>query len=216
MPAPVKTRDAERTRRLVLDAAEEIFAREGYDAASLARIGEAAGVSRSTPSYFFGSKAELYQAVLERMYADRTAALEPAFAPLVTWAEADQPTETLRSALGRAVSGYLTFVSRRPTYVDIMEREALAGGERLVTLHNQSTVMEDAFATLRRRARSHGLRNFDVAEAITCLVALGYMPVAHRHTLLRRNALVFDDARYLAKRKRHIVDVLLQTVGAPA
>jgi AcrR family transcriptional regulator len=65
--APRRTRDAERTRRRILDAAEELFARQGFDAASLAAIGEAAGVSRGTPSYFFGSKEELYQAVLERM-----------------------------------------------------------------------------------------------------------------------------------------------------
>src|SRR3954469_13040729 len=181
-----RTRDAARSRRAILDAAEETFAREGYDAASLARIGEAAGVSRGTPSYFFGSKEDLYRAVLERMYADRTAALQPVFAPLVAWAEGEPPATPLRPVLARSVEGYLRFLQGRPAYVDIIEREALAGGDRLRRLDHESTVMEDAFATLRRRARARGLRPFDPGELVMALVALGYLPVAHRDTILRR------------------------------
>src|SRR5919199_3609174 len=125
-PPPAKTRDAERSRRLILDAAEEVFARQGFDAATLAGIGQIAGVSRGTPSYFFGSKEALYQAVLERMYADRTAALEPVFAPLAEWAREAEPSEPLRAVLSRSVEGYVRFLGDRPTYVEIIEREALA------------------------------------------------------------------------------------------
>lgn len=211
-PAP-RTRDAERSRRAILDAAERLFASMGFDAASLAEIGEAAGVSRATPSYFFGSKEELYRAVLERMYADRTAALEPVFKPLVDWAQA-RSAEPLRPVLSRSVGGYLRFLRERPTYVDIIEREALAGGNRLRELQNQSTVMEDAFAALRRRARARGLRSFDPGELVMCLVALGYMPVAHRHTMLRRQGLSLDDDRFLSRRRKHITDVLMSLLQA--
>ena len=63
---PDRIRDAERTRAAILDAAERLFAEQGYDATSLTEVGAAAGVSRGTPGYFFGTKAELYQAVLDR------------------------------------------------------------------------------------------------------------------------------------------------------
>src|SRR5689334_18964709 len=119
-----------------------LFARRGFEAASLADIGEAAGVSRGTPSYFFGSKEPLYQAVLERMPADRTAALEPAFAPLVAWARTDAPAEPLADVLARSVRGYLDFLRDRPAFVDLIEREALAGGDRLRRIEPGSTVME--------------------------------------------------------------------------
>jgi AcrR family transcriptional regulator len=211
-----KTRDADRSRRLILDAAEVLFARRGFDAASLAEIGEAAGVSRGTPSYFFGSKEELYQAVLERMNADRTAALDPVFQPLKAWAEETGPAKPLRPVLSRSVEGYLRFLRDRPTYVDIIEREALAGGDRLRKLENQSTVMEEAFGAMRRRARAKGLRNFDVGEIIIFLVALGYMPVAHRDTMVRRQGFQFDDDRFTSQRKKHVTDVLLRLLGAKA
>ena len=204
-----KTRDAARTRRLILDAAERVFAHEGYDAASLARVGEAAGVSRGTPSYFFGSKAALLHAVLERMYRDRTETLGPAFAPLVAWAQESTPSQSLRAVLETAVDAYLRFLVARPTYVDIIEREALAGGARLAELEVPSTVMEDAFAAVRRQAHDRGLRDFDVAEVVICLTALGYMPIAHRHTLLRRHGRVLEDPRFLARHRDQIVDVLV-------
>lgn len=211
----VKTRDAERSRRAILEAAERLFAEQGFDATSLAEIGEEAGVSRGTPSYFFGSKEALYRAVLERMSLERSERLEPAFRPLVEWAEAKEPAQPLRTVLGRSVGDYLEFLRERPTYVDIIEREALAGGQRLRELEVESTVMEDAFAALRRRARAHGLRNFDPGEVIMCLIALGYMPVAHRETIMRRNGQSYDDPAFLRRRRRHIVDILLHLIGDP-
>jgi TetR/AcrR family transcriptional regulator len=209
----VKTRDAERSRRAILAAAEQLFAERGFGGASLADIGEAAGVSRGTPSYFFGSKEELYVAVLERISADRTARLEPAFRPLVEWAEAKQPRHSLRTVLSRAVEEYLAFLRDRPTFVDMIEREALDGGARLSAIEVESTVMEDAFGTLRRHARAHGLRSFDVTDVILCMIGLGYLPAAHRGTIMRRNGLSLDDPAFLRRRRRHIVDILLYLIA---
>jgi TetR/AcrR family fatty acid metabolism transcriptional regulator len=60
-------RDATRTRSLVLDAAERIFARDGWRDTTLAAVGAEAGVSRGTPGYFFGSKSGLYSAMGARL-----------------------------------------------------------------------------------------------------------------------------------------------------
>src|SRR5919199_556696 len=61
-----RLRDPERTREAILAAAEDRFARLGFEGTSLQQIAEAAGVARSTPAYFFGTKQELYDAVLAR------------------------------------------------------------------------------------------------------------------------------------------------------
>ena len=214
VPGRTKLRDADRSREAILAAAERLFAARGYDAASFAEIGLEAGVSRGTPSYFFGSKERLYRAVLERMARDRNAALEPVFAPLRAWAEDEAPAAPLADVLGACVDGYLRFLHERPTYVQSIEREALAGGERLAGIEQRSTVMEDAFGALSRRAPAHGLHAFDAGEIIMTLVALGFMPVAHRDTLLRRQGLRLDDPGFTARRRALIVDVLLRQVGA--
>jgi AcrR family transcriptional regulator len=53
----------------ILAAAENLFARSGFDRITLAGIGQAAGLSRQAPAYFFGDKERLYAAVLERVFA---------------------------------------------------------------------------------------------------------------------------------------------------
>src|SRR5687768_18574986 len=65
-----RVRDAERSRELILDGAEHLFAERGYEETSLSDVGKRAGASRATPGYFFGSKAERHRAVLERCFAD--------------------------------------------------------------------------------------------------------------------------------------------------
>ena len=59
-------RRLEHTRNLLLDAAEEVFARKGFDAAALEDIADAAGYTRGAIYSHFGSKAELFLAVVER------------------------------------------------------------------------------------------------------------------------------------------------------
>jgi AcrR family transcriptional regulator len=59
-------RRLEHTRNLLLDAAEEVFARRGFDGAALEDIADAAGYTRGAIYSHFGSKAELFLAVVER------------------------------------------------------------------------------------------------------------------------------------------------------
>lgn len=54
------------TKERLLDAAEEIFAREGYRAASLRAITTRAVVNLAAVNYHFGSKPELLEAVFTR------------------------------------------------------------------------------------------------------------------------------------------------------
>ena len=68
LPLSEKERNPARSREAILDAGEALFAESGYEGTSLSDVGTLAGVSRGTPGYFFGSKAELYRAVLERCF----------------------------------------------------------------------------------------------------------------------------------------------------
>ncbi|MDR7093986.1 TetR/AcrR family transcriptional regulator [Hydrogenophaga laconesensis] len=54
------------TRELILDAAEQLFAAQGYGGTSIRQIAEAAEVNLGMFQYYWGSKQALCQAVLER------------------------------------------------------------------------------------------------------------------------------------------------------
>ncbi|MGZ6777673.1 MAG: TetR/AcrR family transcriptional regulator [Mycobacterium sp.] len=61
-----RERRLEHTRTLLLDAAQEIFARKGFSAAALEDIADAAGYTRGAIYAHFGGKEELFLAVIER------------------------------------------------------------------------------------------------------------------------------------------------------
>jgi AcrR family transcriptional regulator len=53
----------------ILDAAEELFARQGFKATTIKQIGSAAGLNPALIYYYFGSKEELYKRLLGRLFA---------------------------------------------------------------------------------------------------------------------------------------------------
>ena len=61
-----RERRVEHTRSLLLDAAEKLFAERGLGSASLEDIADAAGYTRGAIYAHFGSKEELFLAVIER------------------------------------------------------------------------------------------------------------------------------------------------------
>jgi TetR/AcrR family transcriptional regulator, regulator of autoinduction and epiphytic fitness len=65
-PKPtLRDEQARRTRRSVLDAARELFIREGYAATRMAAVAARAGVSVETVYKVFGNKAKLVKAVFD-------------------------------------------------------------------------------------------------------------------------------------------------------
>lgn len=61
-PAPEERKlDAERSRRLLLEAAKDEFAAKGYAGARVQDIADRAGLNKQLINYYFGGKAGLYQ-----------------------------------------------------------------------------------------------------------------------------------------------------------
>jgi TetR/AcrR family transcriptional regulator len=55
------------TRQLILDAAERLFAAQGFPRTTIKQIGHAAGVNSALLYYYFGDKDRLYHEVLQRL-----------------------------------------------------------------------------------------------------------------------------------------------------
>ena len=55
---------------VILTAAERVFAGAGFAGATMAAIAEAAGLPKANLHYYFGSKQDLYHAVLARTLED--------------------------------------------------------------------------------------------------------------------------------------------------
>lgn len=65
----LRSRRSEQSQQQILAAAEEEFADKGLAGARVDEIAEASGVNKQMIYYYYGSKEDLYLAVLERAYA---------------------------------------------------------------------------------------------------------------------------------------------------
>ncbi len=202
-PAPIRRRDAEASRRAILDAAEELFSARGIEGASLAAVGRRAGVSAGLPSYFFGDKEGLYRAVMERLLAEREARLTPVAAAAGALLET---TGDLRAALELLIGGYVDFLRTRHALVRLMGREALDGGRRLGPEPRHSVAVAQGLARLvGALPRPPSL---DPEQLLITTVALCFFPVEHNDTMLAAMGLDAASDSFAAVRKRHVVDVL--------
>jgi AcrR family transcriptional regulator len=68
-PSPRRQRDPEQTRAEILQVAADEFAEHGFAGARVDRIAAQMRTTKRMIYYYFGSKEELYVAVLERAYA---------------------------------------------------------------------------------------------------------------------------------------------------
>jgi TetR/AcrR family transcriptional regulator len=211
-----KVRDAERSRELLLDAAEALFSARGYDGVSLSEIAAEAGLSRGTPNYFFGSKDQLYQSVLQRVFADRQAATAQAVGPVVAWCEKGGDAAALKRALAVGMEGYMRFLLGRPAFARFVTWEELAGGSRLREATRYNTALQDAFTQVKSVARKRALGSFRVEDAVLLFISLTFLPITQQHTFLASLGRDLTDPQV---RKRHIkmaVDQMMHLFGAPS
>lgn len=198
-----RVRDAERSKELILEAAEHLFAERGYEETSLSDVGERAGVSRATPGYFFGSKADLHRAVLERCFADVRRAVREGRARALA---SGQSPEVI---LAGAVADYADFVAARPNFVRLIEREALSDRTVLQGMPLRLAVWQEALTAFRQEL---GLDISDTSEAahlLLSLVALTWFPIIHGATFLKAVGLDPQAPGFAEQRRKHITMLLL-------
>jgi TetR/AcrR family transcriptional regulator len=152
-----RKRDAERSRAAILDAAEDLFAEHGFEAVTLAQIGAAAGVSRGTPGYFFGTKEALYRMVVERaattlrMLAETLRVRDAAGA------------RSAQAVVVETVDAVLALLTSRRSLVRLLDRQSGLGGEP------HAEALRTAFA---------GIGTHSDRLALTAL-ALCWFPLSH-------------------------------------
>lgn len=193
-------RDPDHTRDTILIAAENLFAQQGYEATSLQQIGEVAGVSRATPAYFFGSKEQLYRAVLDRaLQAERESILQT----LVSLTASGSSPETL---VAEAIRSYHDFLAQHPNFIRLMEREALTDGSRVKALESYLLVLQDGLKIIQQSQSN--IREVDAAQLMLSIIALCWFPLAHANTFLQAMGIDASDPAFLEQRKEHIISLV--------
>ncbi len=123
-------------RDQILNAAEALFARKGYDGTTIKQIGAASGVNPALLYYYFANKEELYKAVLHRfvsaLVTRGSAAIDAAKAP--------------RDAIRGLVAAQVEFLLAEPNLPRLMVREMVDHEAR----HAQDIILQLAAGLFQR------------------------------------------------------------------
>ena len=109
-PEVTPNRRGLKSRELVLDAAERVMATRGFEAATLARVMQEAGIAMSSVYHYFGSKDGILLAVMERG-ADRFFADLP---------DLDRRAGRPVQHLARVVSAAVRTLERHPNFLRLL------------------------------------------------------------------------------------------------
>jgi TetR/AcrR family transcriptional regulator len=199
-----RERNPSRTRAAILDAAEQLFAERGYEATSLTDVGAAAGVSRGTPGYFFGSKEQLYRDVLERCLERVRAAVRSGRERAL--ASQEPPAVVLAGAVGE----YFDFILANPDFVRLLEREALDGGRQLATLPPHLEAAQEALGAIVSELAIDPADEAEARQLLISMLALSWFHVIHGPTVLRALGLDAADPAFRDARRRHVVELVVQ------
>lgn len=204
---PPHERNAARSREAILDAAERLFAERGYEATSLTDVGQQAGVSRGTPGYFFGSKSELWRAVLERCFSEaRSAVIEGRDRALGSH-------ESPNVILASVVRDYFDFLSARPNFIRLMERQALGDGPEEYP-EVALAAGQVSLAAIVAELGFDDQRSREAAHLLLSMVALCWFPQVHATTYLPAIGLDPRAPGFAEERKAHVVELMLHGIAS--
>lgn len=200
-------RDAQRTRRRILEAATAEFARYGLGGARIDRIARRAGANKRMLYYYFGDKDGLFLAALEAQYAR------------IREAERALQLEHLapRAALERLVRFTWEYCLEHPAFITLLNSENLHKGRhlgrsrRVRAMH--SPLVDLLREVLRRGERAKLFRRgIDPVQLYISIAGEGYFYLSNRYTLSRIFGRDLMTKRALAARARHMSETILNAV----
>ncbi len=209
-PLPL-ARNADASRARILKAATAEFAAHGLEGARVDRIAAAAGANKRMLYYYFGSKDELFRAVLEATYAHiRRAELDLSLA--------DVPPE---EGVARLVEFTWGYYLAHPEFLTLLNSENLHGARHLQSSRHirsmNSPVIEVLGTILGRGARAGTFRDdVDPLQLYISIAALSYFFLSNCSTL---SAVFGRDLTRVAERKArlaHMQSVVLGYLRPPA
>ncbi len=211
MTPPRRTRNAAATRAHILAVAQAEFVDHGLSGARMDRIATACAVNKNLLYHYFGSKEDLYLAVIEAIWAglrahqrdDELLALPP-----------DQ-------AMRRLVTNTFDHFVATPELIRLMSVENIHYARNLRRSTTVKPLYGDLLDTLRtilQRGQSEGMfrPGVDVIDLYLSISGLAYFFLSNQHTLSWLLDRPLVTPRRVAARRRHVVDMVLAYLVHPS
>ncbi|MCH8227635.1 MAG: TetR family transcriptional regulator C-terminal domain-containing protein [Proteobacteria bacterium] len=189
---------------LILEAAEKIFAINGYKGAATGDIAREAGIPKANLHYYFKTKSILYREVLKHILDDWMAAAS-------TFDIYHEPEEALRTY----VKAKMEFSRQRPFGSRVWASEIMSGAPVLDNFLSTTLKawLNERVSTIRRWAREEKIKSVD-PHALMFMIWATTQHYAdfERQIIILNGGKELSDRRY-RQRTDEVVKLVLGTVG---
>ncbi len=199
-----RTRDPERTKARILEAATDEFFQRGLGGARVDAIARRAGANKRMLYHYFGNKEGLFLAVMENTYAHIRTQEEALHLDDL------QPVQAMRRLMHFTFRYFLA----NPHFIVLLNSENLHRARHIRRSPRVKAInspLIEALGRVLRRGRASGLfrAGVDPMQLYMSIAGVCYFYFSNIHTL----STIFDRdllaAPALAQRERHVVDVIL-------
>jgi TetR/AcrR family transcriptional regulator len=211
---PRRERDAETARRAILDAAEEVFAANGFDGARIDAIAAASGYNKSLLFHYFGDKLGLYAEIVRRADQEMTELQERVLTPLLKNEAIFTNAQVFKALLETIVTAIFDYLAEHPRFIRTLLWEQAEGWQtysKLISEFNTQDV--DQFEALFRKAYNAGLLRSDFVPSIQLTmilqICLSYLTFIPLYQLLLHPGEDLISATSLARTREYIVSFVV-------
>ena len=205
-----KKEESADTKQSLLDAATAEFAANGFNGARVGEISERAGVNKQLVYHYFGSKDDLYVAVLENAYRrlrESETRLDLSGLP---------PPEAMR----KVVEFSFDHLEEHREFVSLLADENIHRGQRMGLTDRMEAVNRPIIdliqKTLERGERSGDFRKgLDPLQVYLSIASLGFFYFSNMHTLSRIFSRDLGSEDAIQERRRHVVDFAITALLNP-
>lgn len=199
-----KAETREENERLILRAAEKVFAIHGFKGSTTRQIAREAGLPKANVHYYFSTKLKLYRCVLEDILQDWMGAAR------VFETDADPAV-----ALSRYIEAKMDLSRRRPYGSRVWAKEVISGAPEMqdVLSSTLKTWVDECEATINRWIMERKIHAVNAKALLYMIWATTqhYADFDRQIELLNDGQALSDQA--FAEKKQQVTALLLASVG---
>lgn len=199
----MRERNSQKSREDILNAAEIEFAEKGIYGTRVDEIAKQANINKRMIYEYYGSKEELYKAVLVNVYgrlgnqeigvlSDKTDAV---------------------NAIRKLIKLYFKFLKENPSYVNLLQWENLNKG-RYIQDADFTGIKDPTLELMRKvikRGKDEGVfkPDIDTEQVIISLLTYCFAYFSNRYTLSKLMGKKLDEEENINRRIEHVTDMFL-------
>ncbi len=196
------------TPQKIIEAATQIFAKEGFKGARMQKIAKQAGVNQALLHYYFSSKENLYKEVLFRFFSGILEQLARHFKSY------DSPEEALRGF----INVYMDILKANPDLPRLMVSEIMAGAVHMTAIADR--IFSETGITppnliipfIEEAAARELIRPVDPAQTAISVIGMCVIYFVSKPLINHIWGKPGNEDEFLKKRKEAIIDLVLYGV----